>query len=151
MNTTVIERLFARLGATYGAAWERAMGSVPTADVKTVWANELDGFSGKLHAIAWALENLPERCPNVIEFRNLCRRAPAPDVPALPLSRPDPQRLRTELEKLAPVLHASRQACAAADPKAWAKRLRDRHASGAQLRPVQIDAYRAALGLREPQ
>ncbi len=27
--------------------------------------------------VAWALENLPERCPNVIEFRNLCRQAPA--------------------------------------------------------------------------
>ena len=29
-----IDRLFARLNATYGAAWDRALGSVPVADAK---------------------------------------------------------------------------------------------------------------------
>lgn len=40
-----IDRLFARLHATYGAAWDRAMGSVPVADAKAAWAHELGGFA----------------------------------------------------------------------------------------------------------
>ena len=81
-----LDRLFARLAATYGAAWERSLGSTPLADVKTAWSHELSGFAGSLNRIAWALENLPPKCPNVIEFKALCRQAPAPDG----LCRPDP-------------------------------------------------------------
>ena len=49
-----LDRLFSRLAATYGAAWERSLGSTPLADVKTAWSHELSGFSGSLNRIAWA-------------------------------------------------------------------------------------------------
>ena len=80
----VIDRLFSRLNAVYGAAWDRQMGNAPLADVKSVWGHELAGFSDKLGMLAWALDNLPERCPNVIEFKHLARRAPVPETARLP-------------------------------------------------------------------
>ena len=57
-----VDRLFQRLGATYGADWERSLGVAPINDSKTIWAHELDSFKGSLDRVAWALENLPERC-----------------------------------------------------------------------------------------
>lgn len=101
----VIDRLFTRLSATYGAAWDRSMGQAPITDVKTAWGHELQGFNTQLEALAWALENLPERCPNVIEFRNIARRAPAPEVPKLPEPKADPARVAAELAKLSPILN----------------------------------------------
>ena len=127
-----IDRLFQRMSATYGAGWDRSMGSAPIADVKTAWAYELGGFSSNLQAVAWALENLPERCPNVIEFRNLCRRAPAPDVPRLPEPAADPIRLKAELEKLRPVLEQARKDNSD-DRLAWARRIVSRRQMGERV------------------
>jgi len=71
----VIERLFERLVATYGQEFvNKYQGDLN--QVKSVWAHELGGFAHNLHSIAFALENLPERAPNVIEFRNICYRSP---------------------------------------------------------------------------
>lgn len=114
-----IDRLFHRLSTTYGADWDRSLGQVPIADAKTVWAHELSVFKNSLHRIAWALENLPERCPNVIEFRALCRRAPASELPALPEPKADKARVAAELAKLVPIKAMS---ASPVDYKAWAKR-----------------------------
>ena len=95
-----IDRLFKRLSATYGAEWDRALGAAPEIDAKSVWAHELEQFKNNLHRVAWALENLPERCPNVIQFKNLCRAAPAPEEIALPAPKADPARVAAELAKL---------------------------------------------------
>lgn len=138
-----IDRLFARLHATYGAAWDRAMGSVPVADAKAAWAHELGGFAGRLQDVAWALEHLPERCPNVIEFRNLCRMAPATEVAQLPAPPADPERVRAELAKLGPMTAPA----ASVDGRGWARRLLERHAAGEKLLPVQLRFAREALGL----
>lgn len=116
-----IDRLFKRLSATYGAEWDRALGATPETDAKTVWAHELDQFKNSLHRIAWALENLPERCPNVIVFKNLCRAAPAPNEIALPEPKADPERVKAELAKLAPIRAAA--AAMPADRLEWAKRI----------------------------
>ena len=95
-----VDRLFLRLGATYGAEWERMWEGQPISAVKTAWAHELAGFATRLSDVAWALENLPERVPNVIAFRNLCRQSPAQPVPRLPEPPADPERVRAELAKL---------------------------------------------------
>jgi len=116
-----IDRLFKRLSATYGAEWERMLGATPETDAKTVWAHELDQFKNSLHRIAWALENLPERCPNVIVFKNLCRAAPAPNEIALPEPKADPERVKAELAKLAPIRAAA--VAMPADRLDWAKRI----------------------------
>ena len=139
-----VDRIFARLGATYGAAWDRAMGSAPLADVKTVWAHELAGFAPHLQSIAWALENLPERCPNVIEFRNLCRQAPRDPEPQLPAPQADPERLRAELAKLAEVRKAAVEPVGAKD---WAHRMLARVEAGERVNRTVHRFAREALGL----
>lgn len=147
LTTKTIDRLFERLAATYGAAWTRQWADVPIADVKTAWAHELSGFKGRLDAVAWALENLPERCPNVIEFRNLCRSAPAPEAPRLPEPKADPERLKAELSKLGD-LRAKAVATSTVDHKAWAKRLIARHEAGEILNMTSLRFAREALGIR---
>lgn len=141
-----IDRLFHRLGATYGADWDRSLGQTPISDAKTVWGHELSVFKNSLHRIAWALENLPDRCPNVIAFKSLCKLAPAPEVPALPEPKADPARMAEELAKLAPLRQRTVEH-ARVDHKAWAKTLQARHAAGDRLNANQIRSYRLALGM----
>jgi len=141
-----IDRLFERLNATYGSGWTRQWADVPVNDVKTAWAYELSSYAHRLDSIAWALDNLPEHCPNAIQFRNLCRSAPAPEVPYLPEPVADPDRLKQELSKLGNI-RAKTLSTSAVDHKAWAKRLKSRHEEGEILNVNQIRCYRAALGI----
>ena len=138
-----IDRLFHRLSATYGSAWTREMGDTPISDAKTVWAHELAPFKGSLHRVAWALENLPERCPNAIVFKSLCRQAPAQVVEALPSPAADPARLAAELAKLG---HVKGVKPVASGMKDWAYRLKSRHEAGDRLSSYQISSYQAAIG-----
>jgi hypothetical protein len=144
LTNQAIDRLFTRLGATYGAQWDRALGSAPLGDVKTLWAHELSPFAGTLHRIAWALENLPARCPNVIEFKLLCRQAPAPDVPELAEPKADPERLKQELSKLGD-LKAKLATDSRVDHKAWAKRIMARYHAGERINPTSLRFAREAL------
>lgn len=143
----VIDRLFQRMSATYGAEWDRSLGHTPIADVKTVWAHELEPYKSSLHRIAWALENLPERCPNVITFKKLCQQAPSPDVVSLPAPQTDPAKVAAELAKLANIRS---EKASSYDFKGWAKRLKALHESGHNLNANQIRCYRNALGLNRP-
>lgn len=137
----VIDRLFERLAATYCLEWTRATQAAPTNDIKTAWAHELSGFAGNLAALAWALENLPEKCPNVIVFKNLCRQAPAAVVPMLPSPTVDPVIA-------AMVIEGARKRLAGPDakhdPKAWADRILERHASGEKISPTVVQMARSA-------
>lgn len=143
-----IDRLFARLNATYGAAWDRALGSVPVADAKAAWAHELGGFAGRLQDVAWALEHLPERCPNVIEFRNLCRLAPAAEVAQLPAPPANPERIRAELAKLGPVARQSLAVGGGAANRTWAKRILERVDAGERVGRYARESAQVAMGLR---
>lgn len=145
MMTRAMERLFDRLAATYGAAWERSLGGSPIADVKTIWAHELSGFETRLYCVAWALENLPERAPNVIEFRNLCRSAPSQESPLLPEPKADPARVAAEMAKLSSL--RSTLTSNNTDMKAWAYRLKARDEQGEKLSRYQRECYRTALGM----
>ncbi len=140
----VIDRLFSRLNATYGRDFMGRYEGQDSAAVKTSWGHELDGYRANLKPLAWALENLPERCPNVIEFRALCRRAPAAEVPALPEPKANPERVAAELAKLAPLRVDT---VSPVDHKAWAKRLKARHEADERLNLNQVRCYRAALNL----
>lgn len=139
-----IDRLFHRLSATYGAEWDRAMGQTPINDAKTVWAHELQPFKFSLNRIAWALENLPDRCPNVIQFKNLCRQAPAPETIALPEPKADPARVAAELAKLGSIRVAEKPVNGM---KEWAYRLQARDKAGEAINANQRRCYRAALGI----
>lgn len=141
-----VDRLFERLGVTYGAQWHRMWDGMPIADVKSSWAHELSSYAQpeKMAAIAWALENLPERCPNVIEFRNLCRNAPKPEAPRLPEPKADPERLKAELAKLrGPAIEAARRGTY--DHKEWAKRIVARAEAGDEIKAVTLRFAKEAL------
>lgn len=144
MNQKAIDRLFDRLGATYGAAWERSLGATPLLDAKALWAHELQVFGERLEAVVWALDQLPERPPNVIQFRNLCRQAPAAIALPLPEPKADPARVAAELAKLG-TLRATVTA-QAGDMKAWARRLKAREVASERLSMVQRSSWRTALG-----
>jgi len=116
-----IDRLFQRLAATYGAGFDRSLGSTPVMDAKSAWAYELTPFKNHLYRVAWALDNLPDKCPNVIEFKKLCRLAPELEQPKLPDPKADPARLAAEIAKLEPLRNELAKAPARVDFKEWAK------------------------------
>lgn len=143
MPIKAIDRLFERLNLTYGAQWARMWEGAPLNDVKSMWAYELAGFASRLDAIAWALENLPAKAPNVIEFKQLCRMAPMPPEQQLPAPKADPDRMRKELAKLGELRKSAQGG--AYDHKAWAKRLIARHDAGEKLNPTTLRFAREAL------
>lgn len=140
-----IDRLFERLAATYGAQWTRQWQDVPMQDVKTAWAHELDIFGASLHRVAWALENLPTRCPNVIEFKQLCRQAPVVDAPRLPEPKADPERVKAELSKLGE-LRARVLSTGSPRRLAWADRIVARHVACERVSPTVLKMAKDALG-----
>jgi hypothetical protein len=138
-----IDRLFERLAATYGADWLRQWRDVPMADVKAAWGHELGGYSERLTALAWALENLPEKCPNVIQFKRICESAPMPEAPRLPEPKADPERLRAELSKLGDI--KARIEAQGVDGREWARRIVGRHKEGYRFNPTTLLFARQAL------
>lgn len=98
-----IDRLFLRLGATYGRDFTGRYEGTEVNAVKSSWAHELSGYGNRLEAIAWALENLPERAPNVIEFRNLCTKAPEQSAPMLDRPKADPAIVAMVVKGIKPV------------------------------------------------
>jgi len=81
-----VEKIFARMQGIYGRDFtgQFSTGMVNGIDAglenaKATWAEELGGFIKWPYAIAYALEHLPERVPNCIQFKQLCRMAPSPE------------------------------------------------------------------------
>ena len=121
--------------------WE----GVPLSDVKSAWSHELSAFSDRLNAIAWALENLPAKCPNVIEFKQLCRQAPAPAAPMLDLPKAPADVVDKEIAKIAAqAFKPPVDAQGRVDHTRWIKRLEERQARGERLNTAQVDAIRKA-------
>lgn len=147
ISIKAVDHLFDRLTLTYGRAFMAQWDGIPDrqlADLKTMWADELGQFRDRLECIAWALENLPARAPNVIEFRNICRLAPRPPELQLPEPKADPSRVAAELAKLAEARKAATHVHTL-DPKAWAKRHIARHEAGEKVRPITLKFARDAL------
>lgn len=130
-----VDRIFERLAMTYGRDFAAMIPTGADMDlVRQHWANELDSFSNHLDMVAWALAHLPERVPNVIQFRNICRQAPAaPEPKRLEAPPADPQRVQAELAKATPLVDGARARAAHREPvdyRAWAKRIVARVAMG---------------------
>ena len=77
-----VDKIFSRLQGVYGREFTGQFSSIVNgvdeglANAKQVWAEELVGFTRFPEAIGYALEHLPERAPNCIRFKELCRNAP---------------------------------------------------------------------------
>jgi len=115
-----VDRIFDKLTLTYGQHFLNRWRDLDLNAVKSDWMHELSGFEKAPHAIAYALSNLPETAPSVIQFRAIARLAPAAELPALPEPKADPQRLKEELAKLAP-LREKLAAKSKVDFKQWAR------------------------------
>jgi hypothetical protein len=140
-----IDRLFDRLAMTYGTEFSNKWGILNSMDVKTHWAHELAAFADNLNAIGWALQNLPDRCPNLIEFKSLCKQAPRPDNLQLNAPKAPAEIVDNEISKI--VMRLAKPQTENVDHKRWAKRLRDRHAKGEKLSVYQIKCYKTALDM----
>ena len=143
---TPIDKLFMTLAATYGSAWDRSLGIAPVDEVKAIWRKHLTGFvSGD---IKYALDHLPSKCPNVLEFRDLCRAAPRAELLKVTHQpKPDPEKVA----EVVGVVKSKLTQLPKADPKDWARKLKARHDKGEKLAAHQIAAYRQALGFEGRQ
>jgi hypothetical protein len=80
-----VDRIFARLQGIYGREFtgqfsviDNNGNDIGMENAKTVWGQELGCFALNPDAISFALLNLPDRAPNAIKFKELCRLAPRP-------------------------------------------------------------------------
>ena len=95
----LVDVVFTKLSLIYGRDFLGRWEGIDLSDVKGEWAHELSGFEGNPAAIKYALQNLPNKAPTVLEFRSICQRAPEP-MPAALLESPkaNPEVMRKALE-----------------------------------------------------
>ena len=122
-----VDRIFDKLTLTYGQAFLARWRDIDIEKVKADWAHELAGLETAPHCISYALTHLVEKPPSVIEFRAMCRNAPAADLPRLPEPPADPQRVAQELNKLQATKEQPLQCIGNKD---WARRIRQRVRDG---------------------
>lgn len=95
-----VNMIFAKLTLVYGRDFLSRWEGLNLIDVKSDWAHELGGFIDHPQAIAFALQNLsPGKAPNVLEFRAIARRLPAPEFKALPAPAADREKVRLMIEE----------------------------------------------------
>jgi hypothetical protein len=82
-----VDRIFARMQGIYGKEFTNQFSVIDNngndigmENAKTVWGQELGCFALNPDAISFALLNLPDRAPNAIKFKELCRLAPRPTI-----------------------------------------------------------------------
>lgn len=140
-----VDHLFAKLTVRYGSAFQRQWPDADIEFVKADWADVLDGTSAE--SIAYALQYLPtERAPNAMQFRDLCRRAPA-RTPALP-----PPDVRADDRVVAAAVATASSAIGTPrDRLEWARSVIRRHETNEGLRPTAAarDIAREALAQRD--
>lgn len=140
-----VQRIFATMRATYGAAfdrqWQCPAGTDPADHVAAMlehWGRELRAYQQNPGAISYALENLPEHPPNLVEFKAMCRRRPETNVPRLEAPKVDKQRILAAISSF--TLGSKIE-----DPKGWARALETREKGGEQLTDAQRMMWRSAL------
>lgn len=80
-----VDKIFDKLAMVYGHQFLGRWSGLDLEKVKADWAHELDGFERLPDSISHALKHLPtDNPPTVLQFRDLCRKAPAPAYRALP-------------------------------------------------------------------
>lgn len=109
--------------------------------VKADWAEELAGLQNRPGAIKYALGLSVAKPPNVIEFRELCARAPVRADLGLPPPRADQDAIDRAMTA---AINATRRVGDVLDP---IRELRARELSGDKtLTKFQRDFWRRALG-----
>jgi hypothetical protein len=144
-----VDRLFARMTAIYGREFSGKFDGTTPEAVKAAWAHELRFFERQLDSVAWAIEHLPEKCPNAVQFRNLCNNAPVNNAVAmLPDQSPVRGPTAAEREVLRSLSADIKANSIFARPgRDWARGLIARNESGTHsATPVALAMARDALG-----
>ena len=143
-----VDRIFEKLALVYGQSFLRRWDGLDLVAVKADWAHELRGFAQAPNAIAHGLAHLPSEGPppTVLQFRQLCVRAPLVEREALTQSqsqsKPDPQRVAATLARLRDQRPGPR------DPKGWAWAMKAREERDPKcLSAAQRDMWRAGLAI----
>ena len=139
-----VDELFKRLSLRYGQPFMAQYRGLSADDVKADWGDLLRGIDGK--AIAYALDALhSDKPPNALQFRDLCRAAPAahPTIAiAAPKTSPgDRERIDSMVSDLRGRLTAAANDLGPS-PARTAARLRALQATGARLTLYQLDAIK---------
>lgn len=138
-----VDRIFSKLTLTYGHRFLGLYAGLDMEAVKADWAHELGAYTSRPEAIAHAMAVLPpDSPPNVMQFRDLCRRAPEYAPKALPAPPPDPTLAQELRRAVRPVLGSG--------GRQWAHSLQARIAAGYRPTPFQRQAVAEALGNPEP-
>jgi hypothetical protein len=131
----------ANYGASFDRQWECPAGTDPVAHVAEMrlhWGRELRYYQQSPHAIAYALEHLPEFPPNLPQFKALCVRRPDhPEVKQLPPPPADP----AQLERVRVIAKGIR----IRHDREWAHRLAERAKAGFRLTITQRDMLREVM------
>jgi len=146
----MVQKIFKKLDIIYGPGFRRYIDGKDYDAVKAVWAEELEFYADEPESVAWALKHLPEHCPNVIEFRNLCRQAPKNKPPALPAPaiKIDESKAAENRRRIADLLQQFRQeASEPYDKRAWARRIIDKYNNGQEVAYYSLNLACATLGL----
>ena len=144
LQLQIIEKIFAELKTIYGREFMARYDGINEMEVKSSWSYELAGFANDLLSISWALEHLPERAPNVIEFRQACRHAPARLMPGYKFP-----------EYVPPVINISEglpkyiEYTPLNDSKNWARAIIARFNAGETLYSATLQHARDALGIKK--
>lgn len=140
-----VDKIFEKLVLVYGQAFLARWRDLDLDAVKHDWAHELAGFEQHPQAIAHALQALPpDKPPTVLQFRDLARKAPLPELPRLPHAPADAARVAAELERLAPLREA---VPGGVDHRAWARQITARHSRGERVNRTVLRFARQALGV----
>lgn len=96
-----VDRIFEKLSVVYGRDFMGRWEGLDINSVKSDWSHELSGFFSHPSAIHYALDNLPEKPPTVIEFKRIARTVRAADVPQIEVAvKADPDRLAREMQRM---------------------------------------------------
>lgn len=134
-----VDRIFTKMAVRYGSAWIRQWEGVDPELVKADWAEQLSYYQQQPSALSYALDNLPvEKPPTVAQFRELCRRAPEPVRPQLPVNFAGKARIDAVMREMA-------QQQRGTAPLQWAYDLQEQEKAGKTLTQGQRDAWREAL------
>lgn len=146
--TDVIEAIFTKMQVRYGATWLRQWEGVDMNLVKSDWGSELSGFARNLEPLRYALRNLPDRCPNVSQFRAIANCCPLPEFKQLEAPRASEKVVAEQIAKQTDLKAAMTPRH---DPKEWAKVIVKRHEMGERIRPLVLLFARQALGMEGKQ
>lgn len=142
-SAAAVDHVFSTLTVAYGPAFTRSLGDAPEGEIKTFWGYQLSDFTHSKdakRAIVWALQNLPPKVPNAIEFKLLCRNAPSKQVLALPAA------VTVNPEIAAKVLGGlMAKTFEKVDHKAWANRILADVAAGVKKSPTVVQMAKNAL------